>query len=331
MSFEFCEESGLKSILGLDIGYGANKIIYMNSNGEITHQFKFVSAIGITNRNSFVKDNRIYDFKDHYYYVGDDALRLPSENMVDITEYKNLEYYAPLFLYKAIKEIGEIPDIVVTGLSKAQIENSGYFKDALSNFEVNGEKFSFEKLYILPKGAGSKIAIDKYGDDFPNEQKAFTGNSTYIGVDIGMNTTDLWLVTKGKTSPNLFEGIEHSGVMKIAAEIAKKVKELYGRDIKLHEAEEIINTKVYKLRGQRHDFSPIVKQIKEQYIKDLMTMIYDKYPDQLDKCDFIYLTGGGSSFFNTSDNGFIRVPKSNWEFYNAIGFALWGDLKTRSE
>lgn len=321
----------MKNILGLDIGYGHVKAVLATSDGDILKVFKFPSAIGITNHNDFVTDNRIFDYKEHSYYVGEDALNLPSENLVDITEYKNLEYYAPVFLYKVLKMIEVIPDVIVTGLSKAQILNSGYFKEAIQNFEVNSEKFEFspESVFVLPQGAGSKLAIDKYGYDFPTAQTEFTGASTYVGCDIGFSTLDLFFVTNGKTSPSVFEGIEHQGIMRIATLLATKIKEEFGRQISLHEAQETLDSGVYKLRGQKHDMSSVILDIKKIYIKNLIELIEDRYGKILDKCNFIFLTGGGSAFFNTTENGFIRVPKSHYEYYNSIGFALWGIQKAK--
>ena len=90
------------NILGIDVGYGDCKIVF-GTPDAIIKQFKFPSMVGITKRNEHVIDARIYDFKEHSYYVGENAGHLPSDNLIDITEYKNLEYYAPLFLYHAIK------------------------------------------------------------------------------------------------------------------------------------------------------------------------------------------------------------------------------------
>lgn len=314
----------MQNILGIDIGFGDVKVILGTSDGVVSKKFKFPSIVGITKRNEYVNDSRIYSFKDHYYYIGENALNLPSENLIDITEYKNLEYYAPLFLYHVIKQLNVKPDIIVTGLSKAQIENSGYFKEGLQNFSVNDEEFIFDNVFVLPQGAGSKLTIDKYGNDFPNIQEEFLGATSFIGCDIGFNTLDMFLVTDGKTSPNLFEGIEGEGVMKIAREVAKKVKELHGRNIKLHEAKEIIDTGVYKLRGQKHPFKDYVDEVKTKYLKDLLALIEKLYGEVLDKSDFISLSGGGSTIFKTTENGFIRVPKSNHEYYNAIGQFLFG-------
>lgn len=318
----------MKKILGIDIGYSAVKCIFGTEDGQILKQFKFSSTIGITVKNPHVKDSRIVEFKGHAYYVGDDALRLPSENQIDITDYKNLEFYAPVFLYKALLMLNDKPDVIVSGLSKAQIENSGYFKEALQKFEINSEQFTFEDVYILPQGAGSKLTIDEYGDNFPNKQDAFLGKTTFVGCDVGFNTLDMFMVSDGKTSPNLFEGIERQGIMKIAVQVAKKVKELHGRDISLQDAREVIDTNIYKLRGVSHPFKDYIDEVKKTYLKELLELIETRYGKIIDKCDFISLSGGGSTIFKTTDNGFIKVPKSNHEYYNGIGFYLFG--KTRA-
>lgn len=314
----------MKRVLGFDLGYGDVKICLMMENGDILKIFKFPSMIGITKKNEFVNDSRIYEYKDYAYYVGENAMHLPSESLIDITSYKNLEYYAPLFLYHTIKLLGETPDVIITGLSKAQINNSGHFKEALMQFTVNSEDFTFKDVFVLPQGAGSKLTIDKFGGNFPQEQTEFMGNTSFVGVDIGFNTLDLFLVTDGKTSPNLFEGIEKEGVMKIATKVAIKVKELHGRNISLQEAKEIIDTGVYKLRGASHPFKEYIDEVKMTYLKELFNLIEEKYGKILDKSDFIFLSGGGSTIFKSTDDGFVKVPKSKHEFYNSMGFSLWG-------
>lgn len=314
----------LKTVLGIDLGFGDTKVTWGTTDGNITKQWKFPSTIGVTKKNEHIADLRIVEYKEHSYYVGENAAHLPSDNRIDITEYKNLEYYAPLLIQHALKEINAKPDIIVAGLSKAQITNSGHFKEAIEKFTVNGEEYIFENVYILPQGAGAKLTIDKYGNHFPREQDEFLGKTTYVGADVGFNTLDMFLVTDGKTSPNLFEGIEKEGVMKIAALVAKRVLELHGRKIGLHEAKQIIDTGTYRLRGQSHDFTIYLQEAKKDYLKDLLKLIEAKYGKILDQCDFVFVCGGGSALFKSTDDGFIRVPKNHWEHYNAIGQFVWG-------
>lgn len=320
--------TNIKTILGLDVGYGSVKVVQGTADGTILKKFKFPSTIAITTKSEYVTDSRIYDFKGHSYYVGDSALNSPSENLIDITEYKNLEYYAPLFFAHALKQIDGIPDIVVTGLSKAQIQFSGNFKNSVQEFEVNSETYKFDTVFVLPQGAGSKLTIDKYGDNFPNEQSEFSGKTTFVGIDIGFNTLDMFMVTDGKTSPTLFEGIENEGIMKIAKLVAKKVYDEHGRQITLHEAKEILDSGIYKLRGKSYDFSEFNKEIKTQYLRDLLKLIEQRYGKIIDKCDFISLSGGGSYIFKSTDDNFIKVPKNSNEYYNGLGFFLFGVTKS---
>lgn len=314
------------NILGIDIGFGDTKVILTDINGTILKKFKFSSTIGVTKSNEYIKDPKIYNYKDKSYYVGNDALSLPSDNLIDIIEYKNLEYFAPLLLAYAVKLCETVPDVVVTGLSKAQIQNSGYFRDALTEFDVNETHFVFKNVFVIPQGAGSKLCIDKYGNDFPNTQTEFTGKTSYIGVDIGFNTLDMFRVIDGKTSASVFEGIEHEGIMKIASKVAKLIQEKHSRGINLHEAKEILNTNTYKLRGQLFNYQSEIIDIKKDYIKGLLELVEEKYGNILDKCDYIFLSGGGSSIFTSGNymGNTILVPKSNYEYYNSIGQAMFG-------
>lgn len=314
----------MKTILGLDLGYGDNKITLIQEDGTVLKQFKFPSKIGITKKNEYISDTRIYDYKGHSYCVGENASHLPSENLINISEYANLEYYAPVFTYHALKQLDVIPDVIVTGLSIAQLTNTGYFKEALQNFQVNGEEFVFEKVYVLPQGAGCVTTVKAYGDNFPHKTDMFLGDTNFVLVDIGFKTLDMVLVSNGIASPNMFEGIENEGIMKIASKVASKVKEQHQRSITLSEAKEIIDTGVYQLRANKYPFKEYIDEIKTEYIKEMLKLIEDKYKGMLDKCQFIFLCGGGSTIFKTTENGYIRVPKTAHEFFNSIGFGLFG-------
>jgi hypothetical protein len=314
----------MKKILGIDGGYGHTKLTWGLSDGTILKRFKFPSMVGVTKKNEYVEDARIYGFRGHSYYVGDNASHLPSENLIDISDYKNLEHYMPLFLHHAIQEIGDIPDIIVVGLSIAQIGNSGYFQAELKKFTVDNKEYNFDLVFVLPQGAGTKLTIDKYGDNFPNEQKEDLSSSTYIGCDIGFNTLDLFLVTEGKTSPNLFEGIEKQGVMLIAQKVAKLIHQDFNRTITLQEARDVIDSGVYKLRGKSHSYKDQIDEIKKEYLKDMIKLVESRYGKIIDKCNFISVSGGGSTIFKTTEDGFFRIPKTAQEYYNSIGQFLYG-------
>lgn len=314
-------------ILGLDIGYSACKCVLLHKDGTTIKKFKFPSYIGITKSNiDGVSNEKIRQYDENYYFCGDDAKHLPSQNIIDISEYKSLEYYAPLFVVHALKLAG-VDKIgvakLVTGLSIAQIQNSGHFQDAITHFVVDGIEYTFDVL-LLPQGAGVKLAYDKFGPDYPNVQKEFLGEANYVIADIGFNTTDLLLISQGKTDPNLFEGIEKSGIMKIAAQMGKIIDEKHGRKLSLQEAREVLDTGIYKLRGQKHNYEPEVQNLKELFLKEILDLINQRYGHIIDKVDFIVIGGGGAYLFKNSSDGFIKVINSDSEYYNAIGEALFG-------
>lgn len=319
-------------ILGIDIGYGDIKVV-IGTSGGISHQFKFSSAIAQASRVSAIRDSRIIELEVgdemHQVYAGPDALSLPSSQIIDISDYDALEAYAPVFIYKAL-EIAEVDPsdirILVSGLSVSQLGQSGYFKERIKKFEINNKMFDFKDVFLLPQGAGSKMAFDQYGANYPSP-RTLTTASTFVGCDIGFNTLDLYFVTDGKTSPNLFEGITGEGVMRICGMVRENIKELFQREITLREAKTVLDTKVYKLRGVRHDMSQAVDKAVEEYTKRLLIIIEERYGPVIDKCDFICLQGGGAVFFTGMDDPFFQVVQNFSEFYNAVGFYLYGAKK----
>ena len=313
-------------VLGLDIGYSACKCVLMHKDGTTIKKFKFPSYIGITKSNiEGVQNPDILHYDENYYFVGEKARHLPSQNLVDITEYKNLEYFGPLFVHWALKTAGVLEtgvSKIVSGLSIAQIQNSGHFQEAISHYVVDGKEYQHEVL-LLPQGAGVKLAYDKFGPNYPTELKEFLGEATYVIVDGGFNTLDLLLVNEGKTDPNLFEGVEKSGVMRIASQMAKIIHEKHQRELSLQEAREVLDSGIYKLRGQRYNYSEEVKKLKEDFLKEVLNLVNDRYGSIIDKADFIVIGGGISYLFKDSQDGFIKVIKQDSEYYNAIGEALF--------
>ena len=315
--------------LGLDIGYGDVKVVIGDGN-QITHIFKYSSAIARAQKVSSIRDPRIVEVnlpsgELDQVYVGPDALSLPSNMIVDIRDYQMLEAYAPAFIAKAL-ETAEIDaseiDVMVCGLSVAQLGMSGYFKERIKQFTVSGKEYKFDKIFLLPQGAGSKLAFDMFGDHYPQPRTTNT-SETYIGADCGFCTLDMFYVTDGKTSPNLFEGIKNAGVTRIAQDIQTAIKDKFGKDISLREAKEILDSGYYKLRGVVHDMDEVIKEVCKQYSQYLLGLIEERYGNIIDKCDFVCLLGGGVNVLRL-DDPFFRVVKNKSEFYNALGFYLYG-------
>lgn len=311
------------NLLAIDIGYGDIKVVYGDDHGNIYKKFKLSSIIGFVGHSDIITDSRQYLYKDKYYYVGEDALALESNRIIDITSYNNLEYFAPLFLVHVINMLNENPDKIITGLSKAQIGNSGHFKNALSEFVVNGYTYKYD-ISVLPQGVPSKLTIEKYGINYPEINTEFLDKSSYICIDVGFNTLDVFQCVNGRTSANLAEGLEGEGIMKLASQLQTIIssESRFNRTITLKEAKEILDTNTYSLRGTKYDLTKEIESIKVKYLEYLKTLIEQRYGKVIDKMDAIYLVGGGSIIFKNMSDGFFRVPTSSNEFYNALGFYL---------
>lgn len=318
-----------ENILAIDVGFGDIKSVYGDSLGNITHKFKIPTIVGIVDKSDIVQDDRIYTYKDKCYYVGEDALALESNRIIDITDYNKLEYFAPLIVHHICNMICKRPDTitpnrVVTGLSKAQIGNAEYFKNAISCYVVNGVEYKFDIVNVLPQGVPSKLTLEKFGIDYPNINTDFMDTSTYVAIDIGFNTLDTFVVINGKASASLAEGVEGYGIMKIANKVKSLIAEdkRFNRTITLKEAKDILDTNTYQLRGVKYNLSSELDKLKSDYLESLRDIIEKRYGSVIDKMDNIYLIGGGSIIFRNIKDPFFKVPKADNEYYNAIGFYL---------
>lgn len=311
----------MPKIVAIDQGFSDSKVVSGNEFG-IDKIFKFPGVVGIVSKNDMVNDDRLIPYDDKYFYVGEDALHLPTESIVDISDYSKLEYFAPLFIYKSFSILETTPDILVLGLSIAQIKNSGYYKDKIEKYlDSMGVRC---KIFVLPQGAIAKLAVDKYGVNFPEENINFNKNASYILLDIGFNTLDVCHVINGQTSSNLVIGLENKGAIVMAEEVQKSIKDTYQLDLSISEVKEVLVTENFKRRGKTYICDKLVSEAKLNYQNMLIEVIEERFGKVLDKVDALIMVGGGSTFFKTDPSGFIQMPKVKPEFYNAIGYYEYG-------
>lgn len=313
-------------IYGLDIGFGDVKLVAGDQN-KINTVFKFPSVVGAVEKNDMVNDNRLISYDGKHFYVGEDALHLPSESIVDVTDYSKLEYFSPVFIYKVFSILEDTPDILVLGLSIAQIGNSGYYKDKIQSY-LSSLGVSCQ-VFILPQGAIAKLAIDKYGTDFPNENINFNKKSTYIGADVGFNTLDVFHVINGQTSSNLVRGIEGKGAIVMARSLVEKIKDLYNIELTISEVKDVLVTGNFKRRGKIYQCDKLLNEVKLEYQEMLIEIVEAEFGKVMDKVDNFIMIGGGSTFFSSDPSGFMIAPKNKPEFYNAIGYYEYGLTKTK--
>jgi len=310
-----------KTVLAIDSGYGDNKVVFGDSSG-IKNIYKFPSVAGSIVLNELVSDDRVLTFNDRNFYIGQDALSLPSKSIIDIDSYEKLEYFAPLFVARVLGDLKVVPDIIVIGLSIAQIKNSGHYKKLIEDFLRKSGIGS--TIHVVPQGAVAKLAVDKYGVDFPEDTKDFNSSSSYILADIGFNTLDICHVVNGTTSANLVRGIEKMGATLIVNDLIISIRDTHNILLNPSECKDVLATGLLKRRGVQYDVAALITKAKSDYIGNLRVVIENEFGDVLDKVDSLVLVGGGSYILGASDNNFIKSPRNKAEFYNAIGYYLFG-------
>lgn len=316
----------MAKIVAIDQGFSDSKVVAGDDFG-VKNVFKFPGVVGVVLKNEMVNDDRLIPLDDKYFYVGEDALHLPTDSIVDISDYNKLEYFAPLFIYKTFAMLESTPDILVLGLSIAQIKNSGYYKERIEKYlDQMGIKC---KIFILPQGAIAKLAVDKYGINFPTENINFNKNASYILVDVGFNTLDVCHVINGQTSSNLVIGLEGKGAIVMAEEVQKGIKESYNIDLSISEVKDVLVTSNFKRRGKIYACDKLVADAKLNYQNMLIEIIEANFGKVLDKVDNLIMVGGGATFFKTEPTSFMQAPKNKPEFYNAIGYFEYGLQKAK--
>lgn len=308
-------------VLSVDVGYGDCKVIDGDETG-IKSLYKIPSVAARVEVNELISDDRVITVGEQHFYLGKDALQLQSASIIDINTYEKLEYFAPMFVYRALKDLQVIPDVIVLGLSIVQIANSGHYKTNVEDFLRKCGVAS--KIFIVPQGASAKLAIDKYGVDFPELTKDFNSNSSYVLADIGFNTLDICHVVNGATSSNLVKGIENMGAILIVNELVIEIHNQYKIVLNSSEGKEVLYTGVLKRRGKSYDVTKIILDIKTKYIDNLKTTIENTFGEVLDKVDALVVVGGGNYILNPGQVGFVRGPKESSEYYNAIGYWIYG-------
>ncbi len=307
-----------KRILGVDFGYGDVKGSYRNEKGEILN-FKFSSVVAEAPLQA--EDMPLMEKK--RYFLGKDALMRNSQDIIEISSYENLSTFSPLFLWKIMEILKLKPediDLIVTGLSLAQVKNAKNFLTKLSKFSINNEKFDFSgKIKLLPQGVGAKYALDYFFKDKRDHEL-----DTFLIFDIGFLTIDAVDVMNSVVRKENLKGYENEGIIKIARSLQEYILAAYNDLISLKEAKEIMYTRQYVIEGVTHSVNDFLEEQGRHYTEHTIKILRSRYEREFKKYPKIYFVGGGAHFIDKSVSKVIEtVP--NPEFYNSIGNLLFGE------
>ena len=80
----------------------------------------------------------------------------------------------------------------------------------------------------------------------------------------------------------------------------------------------------FKRRGVNYEVADLITQAKSDYAENLKVIIEDQFGSILDKVDNLFIVGGGAYFMLGITDPFFKMPKVNGEYYNAVGYYLYG-------
>lgn len=198
---------------------------------------------------------------------------------------------------------------VVCGLPISQYSQN---KEALINLVVN-ERVREIKLNDVPK----KLIINNFSV-YPESVGAYYSLNTHddlILVDIGGRTSDIAYIVDGKLKQSSTVIV---GTINIYKDVADKLKNLYGLNIGIQEAERIIGRGYLQIDGEDIDLNFIKEILKTNFI-----MVNDelnlKFPARMEK---IILVGGGFKLFEKAfKNRYRNCYVAEQPIYaNSIGF-----------
>jgi len=322
---------GKMRVLAADLGYSSVKVA-----GTGAKPFKFPSAVALKPQlGSVASKMESYNFGGLDYLVGEEALRF-SSGVGGRSEDFSVAF-APLLIAKAVEEMRKrigrdyTPDILVVSVAVDEYSKeitvplpeggkesgikSELLEKRLREFEVNGEKFKFEEVVVLPQGKGIWIDIGEPEDA--------------LIIDIGFNTTDVLRIEDGKI---VYSTGGKVGVLNLASylkdylanqgvKVGDKVVKL---EISTEKAEKAIRERYLKVRGEKIPLEEIIpiETLKNLLISRVFGIIEENRAliTALDELGEVVVAGGGGYFVPENFKGYrIRIP-SEPEFSNVRGF-----------
>lgn len=295
--------------IALDIGYGDVKCSVENK------LFKFDSAVCYA-KNAFteVGSNNTYEFEGKKYLVGADAV----SEAFTTRDYKFLEKYAPLLIYKAIELAGVSIDEeinLITGLSLIDWKNrKEQFANRISKFYINQKEININ-VTLVPQGTG---IYNMYLAKYPEAKE-----QNILIDDIGYNTHDRLYYERG--TPNPGESYATStGFNKIATEIQTIISSEYGLDFPEQEIKRIIKDKKLRIGGQVKDLTQIINEETEKYFEFYMNEARSKKKALMMRADRIVIAGGTAYYLESQEfpENVTFLHGEQYEYLNVQGYSL---------
>ena len=324
------------SKLGLDIGYGYTKYCILDEKGKI-HYDKIVSGVCRVPESSYTEltdKDSYYLFKDKKYLIGDlsSMLMVPPIDVMSYDGYKEVSAVITSYMLHIHRNYNI--DEIRLGLTPAMWDKKDEYLDYMCT-ELGLPK---ERISVKIQGLSGHQCYKRYGiDPSSDENQSQYISDNYVGLDIGHNTLDFYIVIDGKVLDYGIRGYLRKGACNITDNIKKYIQAEYGYELNDVEAKKVLNTGMLKRRRNVIDLKEKVNRFILDYLQSTLDLVETEYGVQLDKVDQILIFGGGGEIIKLAmetspefkdqieglyGHGYLQIPNNGSSYYNCIGYTL---------
>jgi len=297
------------TVIGIDIGYSSVKC---EIQGKL-YKFSTNISFGTDNSIDFGSDN-FYEFENESYYIGENA----AAEAFTTTDYKFLYKFAPLIIYYVLKQLNVSGPITInTGLALTDWKEREDFVERIKTINVNNETITFEKINIMPQGAGAFNQFVAYENQ---------GNipDSIVVLDIGYNTINLLYFVEGEPQRQSCRSYPGHGMSTLIKPLTNYIETEYSMNFSEQEVIKIFLKKKFIHNGTPQENIPEkIEDMINKFINKLINSVLVSEKKYIQTSEVVYICGGGSYYLKDGDNPpNIKFPTDNAEFVNVIGYSL---------
>lgn len=310
-------------ILSIDVGSGDTKLVIYND-GDVK-RFKEINAVAKLPANAIIGPDESEDLvklNNQNYLVGTSALHIKKSSQFNTDSFNDIKMVTPIVIKKYLNMYDGF-DFIVFDISLAYMDQASEF----ATYITSTLQLDASKVVVCPQGISCKLAYEWKGNSVNGSTDS--NINSYLGIDIGYNSIDVFQVVKGKLTSDGIDGKEKSGITKIANGLVEFCSST--GDIPVSIAKEAILTKAITFHGKAiPGVAEELERLKAVYVEDLYNFLDTNYKDIIDVSQGLIFFGGGAELLRnqlTSPEfaekhsygaGFIQVPEMP-EYYNAYG------------
>lgn len=336
-----------KKILSIDLGFSSLKISVRDDFGSLIMDRILNVVAKLPEEPSESDDFSVFRFLDNFYCVGANALKMSRESQLSIETIQDLKAIYPIWLSYIAKKYGGSEGFnafskIIIGLSPAFADYADEILEHIYDTLLfqPGDRNLF---VVLPQGVIAKKCIEKYNlslRDTDAANRNATKMKNYIIIDSGMNSTDLAVITSGRSSMAGSIGLAATGCINICYKIVDYIYHNFnGLKITVKEAMEVMEQEVYIRRRVTYPLHDIVRQFKKEFIADTLNLLETNLGDELDRVEGVYWLGGGAHIYEELKDDpevikevtkhfpldFLKTSENDQEFFNSVAYLLVGE------